>query len=203
MVAALLLLPVVVPGGCGLAGAPAPPRDARATVAWTVDGAVVEVVDPLDRTRLYVNGQEQQTPILAARARLAAGPGACADADGEERAAAEAVLSGNRHQGIARARLALQICPESSYAAALLGELLLAEGVARLRTGRLEEADRSLAEAIALLERPADLARAHLARGLVLIDLRRPEEGRALLARVAALAPTHPAAVVAARRLDG
>lgn len=203
LIGAILLLPAAAPPTCAWAGAPAPSRDGSAEVSWTADGAAVLIVEPLDRPRRFVNGHELTTDVDAARQRLATRPGRCPDADGEERAAAEAVLSGNRDQAIARARLAVQICAAAPYARPLLGALLLDRGVEALRTGRLADADRDLTAALELLDRPAELARANLAHGLVLLDLKRPQLARERLARVVEIAPAHPAAAVAARRLGG
>lgn len=190
-----------LPDWPGLAGFDRPPAGSDVTVAWSANGAVVSIVNPLDDPVTVRNGKLHRADVEAAEDRRGVRSPVCPDADGEEHAAAEAVISGDRSQAIARARLALQICPEAQYARGVLGSSLFARGVVHLRTGRAPAAIADLREALGLLGTDDDLARAHLALGRALESLGRRDEARAHLERAAALAPHHPAGRAAAQQL--
>jgi hypothetical protein len=191
----------ILPADPGLAGYEPPPDGSDATVSWSADGAAVEIVYPLDGPVVIVNGEVRRADAEAAERRLQQTGAACSDADGEERAAAEAVISGDRDQAIARARLALQICEDATYAREVLGASLLARGITRMRSGKAGEAVADLEEAIGLLRDEDDLARAHLALGRAMEALSRVDEARGHFETAAELAPSHPAGRAAAAEL--
>ena len=113
---------------------------------------------------------------------------------GEEDAAAEAYASFDLDRAIGRARLALDICPWSGTASAIMGSALLERGVKRTRTGDQNGAAADLSEALERLTDLDERARALLARGLV--AKRRGEDAfaRTCFAAAALTAPFHPAA---------
>jgi len=190
-----------LPAWPSLAGFERPPEGSDVEVAWSASGAWVSIVYPLDEPVAVRNGVVVRPGLERATARLAASGASCADADGEERAAAEAVVAGDQGQAIARARLALQICAGATYAREALGSSLLARGVTRMRSGATDDALADLEEALGLLGRDEDLARAHLALGRTLESAARADEARAHFERAAELAPSHPAGRAAAAKL--
>jgi hypothetical protein len=113
---------------------------------------------------------------------------------GEEEAAAEAYASFDIDRAIARARLALEICPWSGYARAIAGSALLERGVRRYRTGDQNGAAADLDEALERLTDPDERARALLARGLVAKQRKEADLARRFFAAAAITAPFHPAA---------
>lgn len=185
-----------------LAGYERPPAGSDVEVEWSANGALVSIVYSLDEPVTVFNGEVRRADVQAAEERRGVRSATCPDADGEEQAAAEAVISGDRSQAIARARLALQICPEAEYARDVLGSSLLARGVVRLRTGKALAATADLREAIGLLRAEEDQARAHLALGRALASIGRGDEARAHFERAADLAPEHPAGRAAEQELD-
>jgi hypothetical protein len=191
-----------LPDWSGLAGYDRPPAGSDVSVEWSANGALVSIVYPLDEPVTVQNGKVRRADVAAAEERRRIKSSTCPDADGEEQAAAEAVISGDRSQAIARARLALQICPVAQYARDVLGSSLLARGVVRLRTGKTLAATADLREAIGLLREEDDLARAHLALGRALESAAREDEARVHFERAAGLAPAHPAGRAAQRELD-
>ena len=116
---------------------------------------------------------------------------------GEEQAAAEAYASGALDRAIARARLALEICPWSGTAAAIAGSALLERGVKRYRTGDQNGAAADLDEALSRLTDPDERARALLARGLVAKERGETDFARRCFTAAAVTAPFHPAAAQA------
>jgi len=184
-----------------MAGYEPPPEGSDVTVDWSADGAAVSIVYPLDEPVVVTNGTISREDAGEARSRLERGSASCPDADGEERAAAEAVISGDRGQAIARSRLALQICEDPSYGRDVLGTSLLARGVTRMRSGSSREAIADLEEALGVLREGRDRARAHLALGRALESLDRVDEARPHFESAAELAPTHPAGRAASKSL--
>jgi len=85
----------------------------------------------------------------------------------EELAVAEALTSANTNAAIARARLAIAIYNNSSYARAVLSGCLLRRGIARLRTGKNTQAETDFKEALLYLVDPADQTRAHIAMSIL------------------------------------
>jgi hypothetical protein len=116
---------------------------------------------------------------------------------GEEQAAAEAYASEDVDRAIARARLALQICPWSGEAAAIAGSALLERGVRRYRTGDGNGAAADLDEALVRLTDLDERARALLARGLVAKRRGETDLAGRFFTAAAVAAPFHPAAVMA------
>jgi len=182
-----------LPGSPGLARYEQPPVGSDVAVDWSADGAVVSIVYPLDEPVTVTNAKVRRRDAEDAEARLGKTSAVCPDSDGEENAAAEAVISGDRGQAIARARLALQICAEAVYARQVLGSSLLARGVTRMRSGQAREAVTDLEEALELVRDNSDLARAHLALGRTLETLDRSDEAKQHFETAAELAPSHPA----------
>lgn len=182
-----------LPKNADWAGFDSPSKGSNVEVVWSPDGVRVEIVSPIDESVTVVNGLAVRPSIEAARERLNSASADCPDADGEERAAAEAVISGDQGQAIARARLALQICPESSFAGQVLGRSLMNRGVTRLRTGQNTAAMADLEEALSVLRPAEDRAQAHLALGRVLLSLKRHGDARQHFQRAVVLAPSHPA----------
>jgi hypothetical protein len=193
----------LLPTGPGLAGYEEPTAGSDVSVSWSADGAQVSVVYPLDEPVEVINGQVHQPSVVAALDRLGRPNRDCPDADGEERATAEALVSGNRDRAIARARLALQICPQASYASLALRTALLARGVTHQRAGRSDEAVADLERALDLLSDKVERARAHLALGRALEALDRKPDADLHFRRAAALAADHPAGRAAKRRSGG
>lgn len=191
----------ILPAWPGLAGYEPPPEGSDVTVEWSADGAEVSIVYPLDEPVVVRNGEVRRAGIEAAAERRGEQSAECPDADGEERAAAEAVISGDRDQAIARARLALQICPASTYAREVLGGSLLERGVTRTRSGATGEAVADLEEALGLLSDKDHRVRAHLALGRALETLDRNDDANAHFETAAELAPSHPAGRAAAAKL--
>ena len=113
---------------------------------------------------------------------------------GEEDAAAEAYASFDLDRAIGRARLALEICPWSGTASAIMGSALLERGVRRYRTGDPNGAAADLSEALGRLTDLDERARALLARGLVAKRRGEIDFARQCFAAAALAAPFHPAA---------
>ncbi|MCK9461320.1 MAG: hypothetical protein M0R80_16955 [Proteobacteria bacterium] len=122
---------------------------------------------------------------------------------GEEAAAAEAYASSELDRAIARARLALVICPWSGTAAAIAGSALLERGVRRYRTGDRAGAAADLDEALGRLTDPDERARALLARGLLAKEAGELGLAKSCFVGAALAAPFHPAAAMARREKSG
>ena len=198
----LVVSPVLIrflPKSPALAGIEEPSQGADLEIAWHIDGMTAALAPPLDPPLLYINDRvirrtveqrwEEANPV-----RIEASCAAC----GEEKAAKEALESGDQDRALARARLALQIDPQAGFARAVAAGTLLRRGIYRMRTGEHGEAEQDLVEALGFLVQPDDRARAYLALGKTLLSMKRKDEAFEAFRSATKEAPEHPAGKMAA-----
>ncbi len=187
-----------------LAGIEEPKVGADLEIAWNIDGMTAALVPPLDPPVAYINDvvirqTVEQRWERANSERIEASSAA----SGEEKAAKEALESGDRNGALARARLALRIDPEAGFARAVVAGTLLRRGIYRMRTGAHDEARQDLVEALEFLDERGDRARAFLALGKTLLSMGKEKESFETFRSVIREAPEHPAGKMAIAELEG
>ncbi len=201
----LVVSPVFIrylPKSPALAGIEEPSAGADLEIAWHIDGMTAAIDPPLDPPVLYINDRVIRRTVEqrweeANPERVEEPCAAC----GEEKAAVEALESGDPNRALARARLALLIDPEAGFARAVAAGTLLRRGINQMRTGEHDEAEQDLIEALGLLVEPSDRARAYLALGKNLLSMKRKKEAFEAFRSATKEAPEHPAGKTAAMEL--
>lgn len=203
---ALFVSPALIrffPQSPTLAGIEEPGVGADLEIAWNIDGMTAELVPPLDPPMAYINDVAIRRTVerrweRANSRRIEV----ISAARGEEKAAKEALESGDRNRALARARLALQIDPDSGFARAVAAGTLLRRGILRMRTGAHEEAEQDLVEALGFLDERGDRARAFLALGKTLLSMGKKKDAFEAFRSVIKEAPKHSAGKIAAMELE-
>ena len=192
----------LLPKSPALAGIEEPSVGADLEIAWNIDGMTAELDPALDPPVLYVNDVAIRRTVEQRWERANSGRiEVISVARDEEKAAKEALESGDPDRALARARLALQIDPNSGFARAVAAGTLLRRGIYRMRTGAHDKAEQDLVEALGFLVERGDRARALLALGKTLLSMGKEKEAFEAFLSAIKEAPEHPAGKTAAVEL--